>query len=91
MVEFNSKFDDDCQENFIPVSLQSFMTALLTKSASETNTTPHYRQAIVTIGQLMTFNTTIRIWNQLSSAYHSKKHEAPVAVYVAQMIHSKNP
>ena len=84
MVEFNSKFDDDFQENFIPVSLHYWQD-------QHHQYTPHYRQAIVTIGQLMTSNTTIRIWNQLSPAYHSKKHEALVAVYVAQMIHSKNP
>ena len=90
MVEFNSEFDDNCHKNSIPVSLQSFINALMTGSATKTNTNPHYRQAIATIDQLMAFNTTIRIRNQLSSAYHSKKHEPLVTVYVSQMIHSKN-
>ena len=44
---------------------------------------------ILTIGHLMAFNTTIRIQNQSSSVYHSRKREPPVAVYVAQMIRSK--
>ena len=37
----------------------------------------------------MAFNTTIRIRNQSSFAYLSRKREPPVALYVAQMIHSK--
>ena len=37
----------------------------------------------------MTFNITIRIRNQSSSTYHSRKREPPVAVYIAQIIHSK--
>ena len=37
----------------------------------------------------MAFNTTIRIQNQSSSVYHSRKREPPVAVYVPQMIRSK--
>ena len=89
MVEFSGKFDDNCHETSIPVSLQSFITAVQRGSASETNTNPHYRQVTLTIGQLMAFNTTICIRNQSSSAYHSRKPEPPVAVYISQMIHSK--
>ena len=89
MVEFNGKSDDNCQETSIPVSLQSFITAVLRGSASETNTNPHYRQATLTIGQLMAFNTTIRIQNQSSSVYHSRKCGPPVAFYIAQLIHSE--
>ena len=89
MVEFSGKFDDNCHETSIPVSLQSFITAVQRGSASETNTNPHYRQVTVTIGQLMAFNTTICIRNQSSSAYHSRKPEPTVAVYISQMIHSK--
>ena len=89
MVEFNGKFDNNCQETSIPVSLQSFITAVLRGSALETNTNPHYRQATLTIGQLMAFNTTIRIRNQSSFAYYSRKREPPVAVCVAQRIHCK--
>ena len=37
----------------------------------------------------MTFNITIRIRNRSSSTYHFRKREPPVAVYVAQIIHSK--
>ena len=37
----------------------------------------------------MAFSTTIRIQNQSSSVYHSRKREPRVAVYVAQMIRSK--
>ena len=34
MVEFNGKFDDNCQETFIPVSLQSFIKAVMRGSTS---------------------------------------------------------
>ena len=43
----------------------------------------------MTIGHLIAFSTTIRIQNQSSSVYHSRKCEPRVAVYVAQMIRSK--
>ena len=76
IVEFNGKFDDNCQETSIPVWLQSFINARLRGLASENNTNPHFRQATLTIGQLMVFR------NQSSFAYHSRKSEPPVAVYV---------
>ena len=34
MVEFNGKFDDNSQETLIPVSLQSFINAVMRGSAS---------------------------------------------------------
>ena len=37
----------------------------------------------------MAFNTTVCIRNQSPSVYHPRNHEAPVAFYLAQMIHSK--
>ena len=50
------------------------------------------RQALLTIGQLMAFNATIRVRNQSSFAYHPRKcGELTVAVYVAQNNSFQNP
>ena len=41
------------------------------------------KEATLTVGQLMAFNTKIRIRNDSVSMYHSKKREPPVAIYLA--------
>ena len=86
---FNGKFNNGCQESSIPVSSQRLISAVMRGTSSETNNNEHFKQAALTVNQLLTFNTTIRTQKESSSVYHSKEREPPLPIYLAQMIHSK--
>ena len=86
---FDEKFDFGSQESAIPASVNGFVTAVMRGTASESNENPHFKQASLTVSQLLAFNTTIRTRNQSLSLYHSRKREPPLPVYLAQMVHTK--
>ena len=87
--KFDGKFDFECQESAIPASVNRFGTAVTRGTASKSNENPHFKQASLTVSQLLAFNTTIRTRNQSLSLYHSRKREPPLPVYLAQMVHTK--
>ena len=87
--EFEGKFDSGCQESAIPASVKGFVTAVMRGATSESNENPHFKQAPLTVSQLLAFNTTIRTRNQSLSLYHLRKREPPLPVYLAQMVHTK--
>ena len=57
---FNGKFNNGCQESSIPVSSQRLISAVMRGTSSETNNNEHFKQAALTVSQLLTSNTTIR-------------------------------
>ena len=58
-------------------------------TASESNENPHFKQASLTVSQVLAFNITIRTRNQSLSLYHSREREPQLPVYLAQMVHTK--
>ena len=58
--EFNGKFDFGCQESAIPASVNEFVTAVMRGTASESNENHHFKQASLTVNQVLAFNITIR-------------------------------
>ena len=56
---FDEKFDFGSQESAIPASVNGFVTAVMRGTASESNENPHFKQASLTVSQLLAFNTTI--------------------------------
>ena len=87
--EFEGKYDSGCQESAIPALVKGFVTAVMRGATSESNENPHFKQAPLTVSQLLAFNTAIRTRNQSLSLYHSRKREPPLPVYLAQMVHTK--
>ena len=85
---FVGKFGKNCQESFIPESVQALVTMIL-RGSEEDNTNPYFKQAMLTIGQMMIFNCTIRTRRESTSSYHSQMREPPLAIYLAQMIHCR--
>lgn len=83
---FNGKFDQQCQANAIPESIKCLLSS--TMHANHTSN-PHYKQAVLTIGQLIRFNTLKRARSSSTSMYHSIDREPPLPIYLSEMIHSK--
>ena len=83
---FNGSFDEDCQENAIPDSLKCFLTEIL---HGNNTSKPHYEQPILSIGQLIRFNTIKRMRKISTSMYYSQDREPPFVVFLSEYIHSK--
>ena len=49
----------------------------------------YYKQALLSVSQLLEFNTVIRSRNASTSIYHSVNREPPLPVYLATTIHNK--
>ena len=84
--EFDGKFDFGCQESAIPASVNGFVTAVMHGTASESNENPHFKQASLTVSQLLAFNTTIR--TRIIIPTSLEKTRATTAC-IAQMVHAK--
>ena len=63
------------------------MGTVLHGSGSSDN--EHYKQALLSVSQLLEFNTIIRSRKTSTSIYHSVNREPPLPVYLAMMIHNK--
>ena len=57
--------------------------------SSAENTYDYYKQAAVTVGQMIAFNTTIGSEKASTISYHSFQEEPPLPVYLAMMMHNK--
>ena len=57
---FNGKFNNGCQGSSTPLSSQRFIPAVMRGTSSETTNNKHFKQASLTVSQLLTFNGTIR-------------------------------
>ena len=54
--KFDGKFDFKCQESAIPASVNRFGTAVTRGTASKSNENPHFKQASLTVSQLLAYN-----------------------------------
>ena len=86
---FNGRFDVLCQEDYVPASSKALVTMILRGANVDNIKNPYFNQAMLTVSQLLIFNTTIRTREDSSQVYHTTKREPPVAVYMGQLLHSQ--
>ena len=65
---FDGTFNFECQEKSVPDSVKRFVKGVMHGNHT---LNPHYQQAVLTIGQLMRFNTLKRTRSSSESIYHS--------------------
>ena len=87
--QFDGNFTAGCQESSIPPTLSSFISCLMHGSSETPGNNGYYKQAMMSVCQLITFNTLIRTRKESSSSYHSVLREPALCVYLAMMIHSE--
>ena len=80
---FNGKFPKGCQRESVPSSLLTLVQCLLYGNQSPDVS---YSQEVVTIAQLIQFNTTN---SKNSRHYHLGNNEPPLSVYIGLLIHSR--
>ena len=73
----------------MPASVKALVTMILRGANVDKITNPYFNQAMLTVSQLMIFNTTIRTRKDSSQAYHTTKREPPIAVYLGQLLYSQ--
>ena len=86
---FDGRFAENCQKESVPACLQAFTSAVLRASSATDTNNEYFKQASLTISQLLQFNTTVCIRANSSSEYHSSSREPPLPIYIAQMLHLK--
>lgn len=67
--ELDRTFHSGSQEPFAPPSIMSLVSAIINGCQNETNNNI-YKQATLTIGQLLAYNITICTRKESSSVYH---------------------
>ena len=88
--EFDGKFDEKCQQEYVPQSLKTLVAMTLggvninSQSANQS-----IAQAVLSLSQLIMFNSTIRRRKSSTSSYHSKQREPPLPIYIGCLIHAK--
>ena len=86
---FDGSFDNKCQEKSVPSSLVTLVSMVLNgpniKNQSSFIVIP---QSVLTISQLLVYNSSIRRREQ-SSVKHSRKRETPLPIFMGALIHSK--
>ena len=87
--QFEGDFNESKQELSVSPALLSFVSCVMHGSSETSHQNEHYKQAILTVSQLIKFNTFIRTRKDSSSSYHSKQREPPLPIYLALMIHNK--
>ena len=83
---FDGSFKPGFQEESIPDSLKCLLSEMM---HGNNTTNPHYQQAVLTIGQLIRFNTLKRFRKESTSMFHSQEREPPVAIFISELIHSR--
>ena len=88
--EFDGKFDEKRQQEYVPQSLKTLVAMTLggvnIKSQSANQS---IAQAVLSLSQLIMFNSTIRRRKGSTSSYHSKQREPPLPIYIGCLIHAK--
>ena len=50
---------------------------------------PYFKQAVLTLSQLLVYNSTKATRELSTSVFHSKKRELPIAIYLETLIHTE--
>ena len=85
---FNGSFNSECQKNSVPPSLLTLLSMLI--KGSTTQTDPSDSQAVLSVVQLIVFNSVSRSRNRqeaTGSTHHVRQRECPLPIYTALKIH----
>ena len=69
--KFKSDFVENSQESSISLVLLSFVSCVMAGSLATSCENEYYKQAMLSISQLMKFNTVTQTRKDSSSSYHS--------------------
>ena len=86
---YNGKFDKQCQQDSIPVSLATLVAMILFQPNIESQSNPYEAQATLSISQLIKFNCSARRRKGKTAIHHNIDHESPLPLYLGLLLHAK--
>ena len=88
--QFNGSFENNCQEKSVPASPLALVAMVLNGPNIKAQSDSATPQPVLTISQLLMFNSSVRRRKELiSTPYHCKERETPLPVYLGVMTHTK--
>ena len=87
--EFNGYFKENCEEDLLSSSMIVIVSMILLSSVNSGSRKPNFKQAVLTISQLLVYNST-RATSELSTpVFRSKKREPPITIYLGNLIQTE--
>lgn len=93
-MKYSGTFHENCQENSVPQSLRYVIGMLMSggamfqESASQESDEAE-NQAVLSISQLIRFNSIVRRRKNSSAVYHSRERETPLPTYIGLLLHAE--
>lgn len=88
--EFSGIFELECQHDSIPQSLVTLVKMILGgPSISMQSCNIVENQAVLSIAQLLLYNSTVRRRTGSAAAYHTRKREPPLPIYTGLLLHAE--
>ena len=66
----------------------AIVSMILRGSVDKGSGNPYFRQAVLTLAQLLVYNSTKVTREVSTSVFHSKKREPPISIYLGNLIHT---
>lgn len=85
---FQGSFSTNCQSDFLPHFVKSFVDMLLHGTNFNKNN-EYLEQNMLTISQLIVQNSIKRVRKESKSSFFNKSRESPVSTYIGLMVHAK--
>ena len=87
--QFNGSFSENCQAEALPPSLVTLIAMLLYGANITEQSLVTQTQALLSICQLLLFNTSTRSPNEMQTGRHNRSREPPLPVYLEILLHNK--
>jgi hypothetical protein len=89
-VAFAGTFENGCQEHSIPASLRTLVGMILGGPNIQSRSTNSVdTQAVLSVSQLIQFNTVNRRRQEARGIHHAKDREPPLPVYIGLLVHAE--
>ena len=86
--EFDGTFSANCQEDFSPQSLKSFLDNLLQGNKINSSHT-HLEQSTLTISQILCITVKrLRQYTNTTEMHRAKSRESPLEIYLGMLVHA---
>ena len=88
--QFHDTFESNCQESSVPQSLRSLIEMIMGGASIKTQSSNIVEnQAVLTVSQLIRFNSVVRRRKDSQASYHSRDRETPLPTYVGLLLHAE--
>jgi hypothetical protein len=92
--KYSGTFHENCQENSVPQSLRYVIGMLMSGGAmfqenASQKSDEAENQAVLSISQLIRFNSIVRRRKNSSAVYHSRERETPLPTYIGLLLHAE--